>query len=72
MVIVYFLHRCGHCKNLAPEMVVLGEVLVKAKPADTVVGKVDCTKEQSICTQYGVNGYPTIKFFRKGKEQPEE
>jgi protein disulfide-isomerase-like protein len=53
-------------------MIVVGEAMVKANPADTVVAKVDCTKEQTICTKYGVQGYPTIKFFRKGKSDPEE
>jgi len=53
-------------------MIVVGEAFVKAKPSDTYVAKVDCTKEQSICSKYGVQGYPTIKFFRKGKEQPED
>jgi len=53
-------------------MVVLGEALLKAKPVDTVVGKVDCTKENSVCSKYGVTGYPTIKFFKKGSETPED
>ena len=27
------------------------------------MGKVDCTVEKSIAQRFGVQGYPTIKFF---------
>jgi thiol-disulfide isomerase/thioredoxin len=28
---------------------------------------VDCTKSQSLCEEYGIQGYPTIKYFSFGK-----
>lgn len=28
-----------------------------------LIGDVDCTIEKSLCSQYGVRGYPTIKYF---------
>lgn len=28
-----------------------------------LIGNVDCTVEQSVCSKYGVKGYPTIKYF---------
>jgi protein disulfide-isomerase A6 len=61
-LVEFYAPWCGHCKTLAPELVVFGEAFLKAKPQDAVIGKVDCTKEQSICSKYGVNGIYFLKF----------
>jgi protein disulfide-isomerase A1 len=57
---------CGHCKHLAPEWKKLATTLKGKLP----VAKVDCTTEQSVCSEEGVEGYPTIKFFKKGQPIP--
>ncbi|XP_010191923.1 PREDICTED: protein disulfide-isomerase, partial [Mesitornis unicolor] len=50
---------CGHCKALAPEEIRLA--------------KVDATEESELAQQFGVRGYPTIKFFKNGdKAAPKE
>lgn len=30
---------------------------------EVVIGDVDCTVESELCQEYGVQGYPTIKYF---------
>eukprot|EP01084_Bolivina_argentea_P165802 287970_1 len=34
----------------------------EASPS-VLIGDVDCTVEQDVCTTHGVNGYPTIKYW---------
>lgn len=59
---------CGHCKNLKPHWVGLARS-VKGK---VKVGAVDCTQQQQTCSEYGVQGFPTVKFFGENKERPED
>ena len=35
-----------------------------------VLAKVDANEHQSIGTKYGVQGFPTLKIFKKGVEEP--
>jgi len=39
----------------------LGDEFANSKTA--IIADVDCTVEQSLCSKYGVRGYPTIKTF---------
>lgn len=31
--------------------------------SSVIIGDVDCTTEKSLAEEYGVSGYPTIKYF---------
>jgi len=59
---------CGHCKALAPEWhSAANDLEGKMK-----MGQVDATTEKSLGQKYGIQGFPTIKFFGQDKTSPED
>ncbi len=57
----------GHCKTLKPKFT---EAAAKVA-GKYVLAKIDCTLEtaKELCQEFGVRGYPTLKFFKKGVPQ---
>ena len=68
-LVEFFAPWCGHCKNLEPHWKkAAGELKGKVK-----LGAVDATVHQGLAGQYGVQGYPTIKYFPAGtKNTPQD
>ena len=59
---------CGFCKKLKPEYEKAAELLWEKEQVPLV--KVDCTEEKEVCDKFGVQGFPTLKVFNKGKVGP--
>lgn len=59
---------CGHCKTLAPVWEELAHDF--ASEEDVVIAKVDAEANKGVAKEFGISGYPTIKFFPKGSKTP--
>jgi len=60
---------CGHCKALAPTWEQIAAAYGRHKDK-VVVAKIDCDSHGSVCSKYGVTGYPTLKYFKHGAKEP--
>merc|ERR1719493_668533 len=67
-LVEFYAPWCGHCKNLAPAW---ADAATKLK-GKMNLGALDATQHGSTAQEYGVQGYPTIKYFAPGSSEPEE
>lgn len=58
---------CGHCNKMDPDWTKLGKQY--ADTPNVVIGKIDCTQAEALCSEYGARGYPTIKYVKNGKTE---
>eukprot|EP00794_Sanderia_malayensis_P003075 gene3075-3540_t len=66
VLVEFYAPWCGHCKTLAPEYEKAAKVMAQATPP-VPFAKVDATVESDLGTRFEVQGFPTLKIFRKGK-----
>lgn len=70
-LVEFFAPWCGHCKNLAPVYEELAQAFAFAEDKITIA-KVDADEHRDLGKKYGVQGFPTIKFFDGKSNKPEE
>ena len=70
-LVEFFAPWCGHCKNLAPVYEELAGNFAFA--GDKVqIAKVDADAEKDLGRRFGVQGFPTLKWFDGQSDKPED
>ncbi|XP_053102896.1 sulfhydryl oxidase 1 [Hemicordylus capensis] len=72
-VVEFYASWCGHCIHFAPTWIALASDIKDWRPA-VMLGVIDCAdmSNQKICSDFGITGYPTLKFFKAFSKKPED
>eukprot|EP01084_Bolivina_argentea_P291789 501532_1 len=67
---MFYAPWCGHCKNFKPEYAKIAQSYSNEDSVSVI--SVDADKYKDLASRFGVSGYPTLKFFEKGKKSPDD
>lgn len=70
-LVEFFAPWCGHCKNLAPVYEELATSFAYASDKVTIA-KVDADNHKDLGKKFGVQGFPTLKWFDGKSDKPSE
>lgn len=67
LLVEFYAPWCGHCKKLAPHY---SGAATELYDENIALGKVDCTTSKKLHNKYKIDGFPTMHFFKYGKQVP--
>lgn len=70
-LVEFFAPWCGHCKTLAPVYEQLGQAFAHAD-GRVAIAKVDADEHKALARRFGVQGFPTLKWFDGESDKPED
>jgi protein disulfide-isomerase A6 len=70
-LVEFFAPWCGHCKTLAPVYEDLALAFESAK-GKVQIAKVDADSERDLGKRFGVQGFPTLKWFDGKSNKPQD
>ncbi|PAA63843.1 hypothetical protein BOX15_Mlig002667g1 [Macrostomum lignano] len=62
LLVEFYAPWCGHCKQLEPQY---SAAATRLKAKGIALAKVDATVHESLAAQHEVQGYPTMKIYKK-------
>jgi len=68
MLVMFYAPWCGHCKKAKPEYSEAATQL-KEEGVNGVLAAVDSTLAPKISKEYGVKSYPTLVYYKNGKQE---
>ncbi|KAG1961258.1 protein disulfide-isomerase A2 [Pimephales promelas] len=68
LLVEFYAPWCGHCRRLEP---IYAEVagLLKNGSSEVRLAKVDASEEKELASEFAVDGFPMLKFFKDGNRQ---
>ena len=63
---MFYAPWCGHCMKMKPDWAEFAK-LVYDKQAVGKVAAIDCEQNKKACDEFEIHGFPTIKYYEKGK-----